>query len=310
MKLYLGVTDNNWFRFLSERVGVDEVNFWQPSGSRQFRTLQPGDPFLFKLHHPENFVVGGGIFAHFSVCPIDLAWDAFGFKNGVATLDGMRRRVARYRHTDPDSRENFPIGCIILKEPFFFSRDLWIPCPRDFARNIVQGKTYDATLGTGRALWIAVREHLTATVRKDEIGEGERIETPVWGDPRLVKQRLGQGAFRLLITDTYKRRCAVTGEKALPVLQAAHIRPVSDRGRHRIDNGLLLRSDIHTLFDRGYLTITPNHRVRVSRRLKKDFDNGEHYYGFDRREIWVPHAAEDQPKREFLEWHGDSVFLG
>lgn len=40
----------------------------------------------------------------------------------------------------------------------------------------------------------------------------------------------------------------------------------------------LLRSDVHTLFDRGYLTVTPALRVRVSERLKKDFDNGEHYY--------------------------------
>jgi putative restriction endonuclease len=66
------------------------------------------------------------------------------------------------------------------------------------------------------------------------------------------------------------RRCAITGEKALPVLQAAHIRPVTKEGFHRVDNGLLLHSDLHALFDQGYLTVTPDHRVRVSRRLKAD----------------------------------------
>ena len=94
------------------------------------------------------------------------------------------------------------------------------------------------------------------------------------------------------------------------MLQAAHIQPVTKQGRHRVDNGLLLRSDVHTLFDRGYLTVTPDHRTRVSGRLKKDFDNGEHYYQLAGSEIWLPKNAEDRPNREFLEWHADSVFLG
>jgi putative restriction endonuclease len=50
------------------------------------------------------------------------------------------------------------------------------------------------------------------------------------------------------------------------VLQAAHIRRVREGGTHGVDNGLLLRSDVHTLFDRGYLTVTPAYQLRVSRR--------------------------------------------
>ena len=41
-------------------VTLDEVNFWQPSGGRRFHALEPGEPFLFKLHYPENAIVGGG----------------------------------------------------------------------------------------------------------------------------------------------------------------------------------------------------------------------------------------------------------
>ena len=126
---------------------------------------------------------------------------------------------------------------------------------------------------------------------------------PVW-------QRLGQGAFRVLVTDTYERRCAVTREKALPVLEAAHIQPVAEGGPHSVSNGLLLRSDVHTLYDRGYVTIAPDLRFRVSRRLKKDFDNGEHYYQLDGSTIWVPRGADERPKRELLEWHADTVFRG
>jgi putative restriction endonuclease len=102
----------------------------------------------------------------------------------------------------------------------------------------------------------------------------------------------------------------VTGEKTLPVLEAAHIRPVAALGQHRVDNGLLLRSDIHTLFDRGYVTVTPDHRFRVSPRLKQDWQNGRVYYQFDGSPIWVPKHEDDQPSREQLEWHADTVFLG
>ncbi|MDR7420798.1 MAG: HNH endonuclease, partial [Armatimonadota bacterium] len=76
----------------------------------------------------------------------------------------------------------------------------------------------------------------------------------------------------------------------------------------RVDNGLLLRSDLHKLFDRGYVTVTPEHHIRVSKRLREDFDNGEYYLRFDRNEIWLPRRPEDRPDPTFLEWHADVVF--
>ena len=64
MKLWVGVTDEGWFNYLRAR-NPDEVNFWQPSGGREFRVLQPGEPFLFKLHSPKNYIVGGGFFVRY-----------------------------------------------------------------------------------------------------------------------------------------------------------------------------------------------------------------------------------------------------
>ena len=49
-------------------------------------------------------------------------------------------------------------------------------------------------------------------------------------------------------------------------------------GAARVDNGLLLRLDIHRLFDRGYVTVDRDYRFVVSRRLKEEFDNGRTYY--------------------------------
>ncbi len=130
----------------------------------------------------------------------------------------------------------------------------------------------------------------------------------MWGDPVLTRRRLGQGTFQLLTLDNYRRRCAVTGEKALPTLDAAHILPVKEGGQHRLDNGLLLRTDVHRLFDKGYVTVTPDGRFLVSRRLKDDFDNGEPYLPFHGQRIWLPGDPASQPNR--LAWHGDVRFLG
>ena len=97
IRLYVAVTDNAWFRQLSAIDGIDEVNFWQPSGRTQFRALQPGELFLFKLHAPDSFIAGGGVFSHASIVPLSIAWDAFGLKNGVQSVTEMRKRLAHYR---------------------------------------------------------------------------------------------------------------------------------------------------------------------------------------------------------------------
>jgi putative restriction endonuclease len=85
MKLWAGVTDNNWYKFLSEG-NYDEVNFWQPSGRAPFTNLPAGTPFLFKLKAPNNHIAGGGYFVNFSTLPLPMAWEAFGPKNGSASF--------------------------------------------------------------------------------------------------------------------------------------------------------------------------------------------------------------------------------
>jgi putative restriction endonuclease len=126
----------------------------------------------------------------------------------------------------------------------------------------------------------------------------------------LVRRRLHQGAFRLIVADIYEHRCAVTGERTLPVLEAAHIMPVSRGGQHRPDNGLLLRSDIHTLFDLGYVTVTKKAEFKVSSSLTSEWQNGKVYYALQSAKIRLPSDTENRPSGEFLEWHNDTVFRG
>lgn len=304
-RIWIGVTDNDWFRFLRDQPGIDEVNFWQPSGGREFRVLRPGDLFLFKLHSPLNYIVGGGFFVRFVSFPYQFVWETFQLKNGTASIGEMRKRIEKYRRRPVGPAD--PIGCIILGQPFFWDESQWIPSPADFAKNIVQGKSYEADSAVGRSLWaeVELRLQMTAPLLAAEASD----PAPMFSEPVLARRRLGQGTFRALITDNYQRRCAVTGEKALPALDAAHIRPVGEGGQHRLDNGLLLRTDVHRLFDTGYVTVTPDGRFLVSRRIKDDFDNGEPYMPFHGEKIWMPGDPLNRPDQRALEWHTDEVFL-
>lgn len=90
MRFFVGITDGDWFDFLSRMDGLDEVNFWQPSGQQQFRALQIGEPFLFKLHSPDDYIVGGGFFSHFTILPASIVWQAFAERNGARTEEEMR----------------------------------------------------------------------------------------------------------------------------------------------------------------------------------------------------------------------------
>jgi len=304
VKLVVAITDQDWFEQLRLRPDLEEVNFWAPSPSA-FRALQPGELFLFKLHAPKNFIVGGGIFAYSNNLPSSLAWEAFGEANGARSWAELRNRVARYRRDAADLKGDFQIGCRILTQPFFLDEGSWIPVPANWAKNIVSIKTYDTSEPDGAALWDAI-----ATVLERPIGQSGLSEAARFGRPMLIKPRLGQGAFRVLVTDNYDRRCAITAEKTLPALDAAHIRPYSEGGLHEASNGILLRRDIHSLFDAGYVTVSPAGVFEVSRRIKEEFENGRDYYALHGRPVRFPHDLRNSPDREALVWHNEKRFLG
>jgi putative restriction endonuclease len=304
MRYWVGITDRAWYERLRDQT-PDEINFWQPSPTPVANFLAPGVPFLFKLHAPDNFIVGGGWFVGFSALPARLAWEAFGPRNGVDTYAELRLRVEQYRGAvqgDPI------IGCNLLTDPFFLEREAWIPAPASWPRNVVRGKTLDTVEAEALRLWAAVEERLArapAWANLPDAGPTRR-----YGRDYLTHARLGQGTFRVLVTEAYDRRCAVTGEKTLPVLEAAHIKSYVDNGPHLVSNGLLLRADLHKLFDDFYLTVDEDLRLNVSRRIKEEFSNGREYYRYHGQPLAsVPADPHDRPAADFLRWH-NAHFLG
>jgi putative restriction endonuclease len=243
------------------------------------------------------------------VLPAWEAWDVFGEANGTPSLIDLTRRIAKYRRGEPHAPHGHQwIGCLIISTPVFFAPDEWVEQPAGWAPNIVQGKRIDLTSADGRRILEtcsanAVAQHLVDLDRFEE-DTGSR-----YGEPQLIRPRLGQGTFRFAVMDAYGA-CAVTTEHSHPVLEAAHIRPYGEGGKHQVANGLLLRADLHRLFDTGYVTVTPEHRLLVSPRLRDEWHNGRQYYAMHGRQINLPTQTEHHPGVESLQFHNEHVFRG
>lgn len=312
MRAYIGVTDPRWFEFLRAEPELEEVNFWKPSSDSAFRAIESGELFLFKKG---DYIVGGGIYSHSTVdMPCSLAWRTFGRMNGAPDLATLRRHIAGHRPDGKDPSQDYRIGCRILLKPFFLTDSAFISWP--WGRNYGPGLTKDLSDEVGQRILEQLRPYLQrrAVELEDHHSHVLTEEVPTrFGTPFLTRARLGQGAFRSLVIDAYGRRCAVSKDRTLPALEAAHILPVAEGGSCTVTNGLLLRADLHTLFDAGYVTVTPDYVFKVSPRIREEYDNGVIYYDMERslggQPILLPRDPAFRPDRDKLEWHSRDRFL-
>lgn len=306
MKFWVGVTDNDWFSYLASR-NVDEVNFWQPSATPPFTAAPMGTPFLFKLKRPNNHIAGGGFFVTYSRLPIPLAWGVFGEKNGAPSLESLygilEPLMGKHRYAE--------IGCTVLTNVFFLPREQWIADPAGWSGNIVRGKMYDSEAHDGAAIWSLVQQRFLAEPLADATAPLPEIaeDKPKYGNATLVRPRLGQSSFRVLVTDAYKRTCAMTGENTLVALEAAHIVPYAGEGPHDVRNGLLLRADFHRLFDVGLVSITQDLKIKVSPKIHEAWFNGKAYYKLEGHPLAVlPDLPANRPDPDRLHWHFKNCF--
>ena len=329
---YVAVTHQRWFEHLASKRLWTEVNFWRPSAKHSFNG-SPGSPFFFKLKAPHNAIGGFGLVTRFSRLPDWLAWDCFEQGNGAASFAEMEQRLneIRTRNKFVDAGPVPQIGCILLSNAVFFPPELWIPQPSDWSPRNLTYQRYDLEQGEGLRIWRECQERLQilrveadtypiSQVFERAFEEADGLGSVRWqpdlaasgrfGAPRLITPRLGQGTFRVAVTDAYGRACAVTGEHSLPVLEAAHIKPYAQEGPHDITNGLLLRSDLHRLFDKGYVTVTDEFRLEVSDRLRVDYSNGRSYYPLRGQRITPPADGRCAPAAAFLRWHNENVYRG
>lgn len=304
---FVAVTDPGWYEHLARDPEPHDANFWRPS-ARAFN-LAPGTPFFFKLKSPYHAIAGFGLFAGFSILPDWLAWDTFGEANGVSNLDALRERLRRIQEgARIEADAGGKIGCCLIAEARFFPRDAWIRPPADWSPRTQTGARCALSHGEGLRIWLECQERAAPRASAPPGVLIAREPVARYGAPILHLPRLGQGIFRVQVLDAYERACAITGEHSLPVLESAHIKPYARGGEHKVENGLSLRSDLHRLFDKGYVTVDEDSRFVVGRRLKTEFENGRSYYGLHGQPLRLPREAARRPSPAALAWHREQVF--
>lgn len=110
----------------------------------------------------------------------------------------------------------------------------------------------------------------------------------------VVRVRRGQGTFRRLLLEKYDDTCAFTGRTPHSALEAAHLNSFATDGRHHDQGGLLLRRDVHRLFDLGHLAVDPRaHTIDVSETIR-DYPEYHRLQGeklhvelTDRQQDWI-----------------------
>jgi putative restriction endonuclease len=308
----VAITDFGWYEFLSRLDNLDEVNFWTPSSYWSFKA-EINSPFFFKLKAKyKNAICGFGIFTRYSKLPDWLAWDSFQIRNGCPTLETMRDRIGRIRERIDyqGSKSKNEIGCILIAQPVFFSEKEWIKGPQDWPSANLRPKKYNLSEGEGKRIWEECLNRIPSeSIKEKSTGVFAISDVSIrYGIPQLIQPRLGQGIFRVSVIEAYSRACAITHEHSLPALEASHIKPFSKNGPHEVSNGILLRADLHRLFDQGYITITTDHKLEVSRYLKQDFENGKTYYPLHGQQISLPSSISDRPNDNFLSWHNENIY--
>lgn len=312
---FIAVTDRAWFDYLtsiSTAGVVDEVNFWSPEAQKTMKSFRPGEPVFFKLKAPTHCIAGYGFFAHFALLDLDVAWDTFGVRNGFPDRLRFLRGLGAYRAEDLQASRaaSKRLACTILRDAVFWPEDRWMSwgTAQGWPMNVTRGAaTRDPILADLLLRQIQLDQHeppeeFALAFELSDVDEREVVLAN-------TKPRVGQGAFRSRLITAYEGRCAISGERTEPVLDAAHVQPYLGPRSNHIQNGLLLTQEFHTLFDRGYITVTPEHTVRVSSQIRERWSNGKRFYDFNDQPLRsVPKAAHEKPSADALLWHNKHRF--
>ncbi|WP_028666538.1 HNH endonuclease [Runella zeae] len=146
----------------------------------------------------------------------------------------------------------------------------------------------------------------------EEVIYDEVFEFPIGIEKEMViKQRVNQSFFRSTILSSYNSKCCITGLSIAELLVASHIKPWRTDANNRLNphNGLCLNSIHDKAFDKGFITITPDYKIKVSKcfdEFKKDATVYDFFLKYENHSIFLPDRF--FPSKEFLDWHYTNIF--
>lgn len=264
--------------------------FWTPT-PWNLRKLKQGEKFYFLLKAPIRQIGGFAEYVEYKNLTADQAWNEYGIRNGRTTkelfLDSIKsyldKNSKKFRGTNI-TPENHIIGCIILKNCIFFDDE-----------GFLNTEDYGLKFPTQ----IVKIKYINSVDPFFSNNNDKKIFTPI-NDKKiknyvLTDTRIGQGLFSGMIKKAYNNQCCVSGEKIPELLNAAHIQSYINADSHHVQNGLLMRVDIHALYDAGLISIDENYDILVSEQL-----NLTDYYKYKSKKITLPVNRSDFPSKDAL----------
>lgn len=293
-------TDLNWFNFVQEHSYIDQFNFWTPT-PWNVKRLEVGDRLYFMLKSPIRKIGGYGHFVEYKNLTAEKSWEIYGKGNGVDSLEELLQRCSKYvtKHTNNKNVvSDSEIGCLILEDIFFFDSDDYFSPEKYgdeylFPNQVVKLKYY--------------KDDFMSVEKTQEFGgnEFELLDHSMKNKTRksLINRRDGQQKFRKIIMKKYNNLCSITGETSKEILEAAHIQPYISEESNHPQNGILLRVDIHRLFDLGLIAVNTDYKILVSSHLKSS-----NYNSLIGKSIQLPTGEENWPSQNALKYHLENVF--
>lgn len=295
----LAPTDTQWFNFLRSNGSLATVNFWTPT-DWSVRSFSKGDYWYFVLKGREpRKLGGGGRFSHYEILKVSEAWERYGIGNGVESKEILIEKLNNYKKRNSKNyvyQADPTMGSIILTECIFLEDEnqrYVYEYALEFAPSIVKYKTFQMDPLPLHRL------NSNSEPNNDEIISDEDARRRVVSS---IVNRQGQSTFRQSLITAYNSKCAITGYDAIDALEAAHIMPYRGIHSNVVRNGLLLRSDIHTLFDLGKITISQEYTVI----LHPDLINTS-YNELNGKKIALPANRMDWPSLQALREHSRNV---
>ena len=281
-------TDIDWFYFNKMRNQTNSINFWTPT-PWNIKRLNHGDRLYFMLKSPIRKIGGFGIFNNYENLSIPDAWEKFGYGNGVESKPRLIKRLNKYlsKNTSLNAGlESHQIGCISLNNCEFWEDIQFIDIEQtihEFKKNIVKIKFFNE--------YDSIQSHHNSLVmdssKYEIVGSGEKHKKAYQQNVRI-----GQSEFRAKLINAYHGQCCISKETCEELLEAAHIQPYINKKSNHVQNGLLLRIDLHKLFDSGLLKIDQNYLVHISSQLQSG-----NYRTYDKKRILLPKNPNNWPSK-------------
>ncbi len=284
-------TDIEWFKFLRREGLNSEINFWTPT-PWNVSQLSSGDKLYFMLKSPIRKIGGYGQFVEYQNMGLNDAWNKFGLKNGCVSKIELINRLDNYKaanSSDGRSVTESEIGCIILTNSVFYDDDKFLDLDNydiSFSKYIVKMKYFSEKDP------LELDSELTSNDFELRPITIEKLKRS-----RFVTYRKGQSRFQSIITAAYSNKCCITDETTPELLEAAHIQPYIDLESHHVKNGLLLRIDLHKLYDSGLMYIDEYFKVHISPEVKSKY-----YQSLNGVTIKLPENKNDYPSIAALQF--------